>query len=87
MHSVLDVIAGILLTVFIMLLFLPVSDWVDTFFLTHPLSPVVAVGGTLLAAILYPSLARWSTARGDTTTVIGTNAGVLVGSWLNYYLG
>ena len=87
MHSVLDVIAGILLTIFIMLLFLPLSDYVDTFFLTHPLSPLMAVGGTLLAAILYPSLDRWSTARGDTTTVIGTNAGVLVGSWLNYYLG
>lgn len=87
MHSVLDVIVGILLTVFIMVLFLPTADYVDWFCLTHPLSPLIVVSCTLLAAVMYPSLDRWSTARGDTTTVIGTNAGVMVGSWLNYYSG
>lgn len=87
MHSVLDVIVGILLTVFIMMIFLPMADSVDWFCLTHPLSPLMVLSGTLFAAVMYPSLDRWSTARGDTTTVIGTNAGVMVGSWLNYYLG
>jgi len=87
MHSVLDVIVGILLTIFIMILFLPMADHVDWFCVTNPLSPVVVTCGTLFAAVMYPSLDRWSTARGDTTTVIGTNAGVMVGSWLNYYFG
>ena len=87
MHSVLDVIAGVLLTVVIMTLFLPFADAVDWFSLTHPASPVLVVTATLLAAVMYPSLDRWSTARGDTTTVIGTNAGVMVGSWLNFHLG
>lgn len=87
MHSVLDIIAGILFTSLIMSLYLPVADFVDVFTLTHPLAPVLVVGGTISAAVAYPSLDRWSTARGDTTVVIGTNAGVMVGSWLNHRLG
>jgi len=87
MHSVLDVIVGIALTILIMTLYLPFADLVDWFCLTNPISPVVVVGGTIFAAMMYPTLDRWSTARGDTTTVIGTNAGVMVGSWLNFHLG
>ena len=87
MHSVLDVIVGISLTILIMTVYLPLADAVDWFCLTNSFSPVVVVVGTIFAAVMYPKLDRWSTARGDTTTVIGTNAGVMVGSWLNFHQG
>lgn len=87
MHTVLDVIVGISLTVVLMAVFLPFADCIDTFCITNPFSPLFVVALTLFAAIFYPSLDRWSTARGDTTTVIATNAGVLLGSWLNFFMG
>jgi len=38
-------------------------------------------------AKFYPKSDRWSPARGDTCVMMGSGAGILLGSWLNYQLG
>ncbi|XP_030627824.1 sphingosine-1-phosphate phosphatase 1 [Chanos chanos] len=87
MHSVLEVITGVLYSLLILAVFLPVLDDIDNFYLSHdhaPLViPVVHVGLGLLAF----SLDTWSTSRGDTAQALATGAGAALASHLNHQLG
>uniref|UniRef100_T1ISK6 Phosphatidic acid phosphatase type 2/haloperoxidase domain-containing protein n=1 Tax=Strigamia maritima TaxID=126957 RepID=T1ISK6_STRMM len=86
MHTVLDIIGGLLLTVILLALFLPFLDHLDHFQLTNSYSPIIIVGSILFLVIFYPSGPIWTPARGDTTIILGVGAGCSFGSWLNYKL-
>uniref|UniRef100_A0A3Q2QZE4 Sphingosine-1-phosphate phosphatase 2 n=2 Tax=Fundulus heteroclitus TaxID=8078 RepID=A0A3Q2QZE4_FUNHE len=87
MHSVLDVVCGILITAVLILLTYPWWESFDSFQLYSPLSPIVALSLLLLLSYTYPELDHYSTTRGDTTTILGACAGSSVGYWLNVQLG
>ncbi|KAM3874827.1 sphingosine-1-phosphate phosphatase 2 [Diretmus argenteus] len=87
MHSVLDVICGVLTSVLLMLLTYPYWETFDRFQLTSPISPVVALALPLLLSYTYPELDHYTTTRGDTTTILGAGAGSSVGYWVNEQLG
>ncbi|XP_021172528.2 sphingosine-1-phosphate phosphatase 2 isoform X2 [Fundulus heteroclitus] len=87
MHSVLDVVCGILITAVLILLTYPWWESFDSFQLYSPLSPIVALSLLLLLSYTYPELDHYSTTRGDTTTILGACAGSSVGYWLNAQLG
>lgn len=87
MHSLLDVIAGVFYALFILALVIPFLDTIDRFQLTNPYSPFVTLSVGLLMCIFYPSIRQWSTARGDTSIIVGTVCGLTIGSFLNYYFG
>ncbi|XP_015224960.1 PREDICTED: sphingosine-1-phosphate phosphatase 2-like [Cyprinodon variegatus] len=87
MHSVLDVICGVLITGFLILLSYPYWETFDRFQLTNPLSPIVALSLLLFLSYTYPELDHYSTTRGDTTTILGVCAGCSVGYWTNVQLG
>ena len=55
--------------------------------LENPFSPIIALSLGFFLCHLYPSLKKWSTARGDTVIIIGTVVGFTVGSFLNNKLG
>jgi sphingosine-1-phosphate phosphatase 1 len=55
--------------------------------ITSNYAPFVALGCGFAMCYYYPSLKQWSTARGDTTIIIGTVAGFSVGAYLNNHLG
>lgn len=52
---------------------IPALGYIDDFQLKHPYAPYVMIAVTLLAAYLYPSIDEWSTCRGDTMLILGTN--------------
>ncbi|KAM4742864.1 sphingosine-1-phosphate phosphatase 2 [Anableps anableps] len=87
MHSVLDVVCGILITAVLILLTYPFWESFDTFQLTSPLSPIIALSLLLFLSYTYPELDHYSTTRGDTTTILGVCAGCSVGYWTNTQLG
>ena len=87
MHSLLDIVAGLLLAGSMMAILLPVIDWLDHLHLTSRYSPIFLFTGLIGMALFYPKSERWSPARGDTNVIIGAGAGILFGSWLNYQLG
>ncbi|KAM3594443.1 uncharacterized protein V6R79_008016 [Siganus canaliculatus] len=87
MHSVLDVIAGVLYAALILLLFLPALDLIDGFNLTCRWAPLVTVCFHLLLGLVSFTLDTWSTSRGDTAQILGTGAGVAVASHVNHRLG
>ncbi|XP_029302611.1 sphingosine-1-phosphate phosphatase 2 [Cottoperca gobio] len=87
MHSVLDVICGVLISALILFLTYPYWETIDRFQLTSRVSPVAALTLLLFLSYTYPELEHYSTTRGDTTTILGAGAGCSVGYWVNEQLG
>lgn len=59
----------------------PFVDYVDTFLMTHPYAVPCLVGVGISLCLLYPSLDKWSTARGDTTLSVAVFSGIYAGLW------
>ncbi|KAK9534173.1 hypothetical protein VZT92_009237 [Zoarces viviparus] len=87
MHSVLDVIVGVLYSVLILLLYLPALDLIDGFNLTCRFAPLIIVSFHLGLGLFSFTLDTWSTSRGDTAQILGTGAGVALASHVNRRLG
>ncbi|XP_056138962.1 sphingosine-1-phosphate phosphatase 2 [Lampris incognitus] len=87
MHSVLDVICGVLISAVLIVLTYPYWETFDSFQLTSPMSPVVGLVLPLFLSYTYPRLDHYSTTRGDTTTILGVGAGCSVGYWVSEQLG
>ncbi|XP_029642914.1 sphingosine-1-phosphate phosphatase 2 [Octopus sinensis] len=87
MHSVLDIIVGVLYVCIILPLIYPYLQVLDHFSVTHPVAPFFTIGVPFLLCLLYPPVDKWNTARRDTTLLIGVGAGISVGSWLCYQHG
>ncbi|KAJ1107862.1 hypothetical protein NDU88_005250 [Pleurodeles waltl] len=87
MHSVLDVIAGFLYAILIMVVFHPALELIDNFNLTYKYAPIIIIGLHLAMGIFSFTLDTWSTSRGDTAQILGSGAGIACGSHVNYMLG
>ncbi|KAK9961815.1 hypothetical protein ABG768_007215 [Culter alburnus] len=87
MHSVLDVICGVVISAVIMAVSYPYWGTVDFLQLHSPISPVVAVVLPLFLSYKYPELDHYSTTRGDTTIILACSAGSSIGYWVNERLG
>lgn len=87
MHSVLDVIAGCLYSLLILLFFLPALDSIDGFNLSCSYAPLVIVSLHLGLGLFSFTLDTWSTSRGDTAQILGSGAGVALASHVNHLLG
>uniref|UniRef100_A0A2C9JVA6 Phosphatidic acid phosphatase type 2/haloperoxidase domain-containing protein n=1 Tax=Biomphalaria glabrata TaxID=6526 RepID=A0A2C9JVA6_BIOGL len=82
MHSVLDVIAGVSLAAFLMLVTVPFVDSIDRFILSSKISIPVVMSTCILLSWIYPSMKRWSTTRGDTILILGVFSGIYSGLWM-----
>lgn len=71
----------------LMLCCLPLFGAIDDFILHSLYSPAVCILVPLLLCIFYPTLDKWSTARGDTTIILAVGAGVGLGHWVCYQYG
>ncbi|KAJ6657980.1 hypothetical protein lerEdw1_001639 [Lerista edwardsae] len=82
-----DVIAGFLYALFILAVFFPAVDLVDSFNLTYKYAPLIIISLHLALGIFSFTLDTWSTSRGDTAQILGCGAGVACGGHVNYLLG
>ncbi|XP_010877112.1 sphingosine-1-phosphate phosphatase 1 [Esox lucius] len=87
MHSILDVIAGFLYSLLILVVFQPLLDLIDNFNLTYRYAPLLIISLHLGMGLFSFTLDTWSTSRGDTAQILGTGAGIALASHLNHYLG
>ncbi|XP_063295017.1 sphingosine-1-phosphate phosphatase 1 [Pelobates fuscus] len=87
MHSILDVIAGFLYAILIIIVFHPLFEIIDTFNITYKYAPFAIIGLHLAMGIFSFTLDTWSTSRGDTAQILGSGAGIACGSHVNYMLG
>ncbi|KAL4656341.1 sphingosine-1-phosphate phosphatase 1-like [Arapaima gigas] len=87
MHSILDVIAGFLYSILILVVFYPALDAVDTFNQTCCYAPLAIISLHLALGLFSFTLDTWSTSRGDTAQILGTGVGIALGFHLNHRLG
>jgi len=85
MHTLQDVLAGLVLVtvalgIIVPVLDIPTEEWV----LTSPSSPIFMVAIPLAMCIVYPTPPRQTVTRADTTMIIGSCVGALLGSWARY---
>lgn len=79
--------AGVLYSILILSVFLPVLDLIDSFNLTSRYAPLVIIALHLGFGLFSFTLDTWSTSRGDTAQILGTGAGVALASNVNHCLG
>ncbi|XP_051942486.1 sphingosine-1-phosphate phosphatase 1-like isoform X2 [Hippocampus zosterae] len=82
-----DVMAGVLYSALILLFLLPALDAVDEFVLTGAYAPAAAAALPAGLGLLSFALDGWSTSRADTAQILGSGAGVALGSRVNRLLG
>ncbi|XP_055685157.1 sphingosine-1-phosphate phosphatase 2-like [Lutzomyia longipalpis] len=87
MHSVLDIVAGLVLTGLLMLPLIPFVDWIDIHILSHKFSPALVIVISILLITVYPSADRWTPTRGDTTLCLAVCVGIQIGAWINFQAG
>ncbi|XP_014204122.1 sphingosine-1-phosphate phosphatase 1-like [Copidosoma floridanum] len=87
MHTVLDVIAGLVLASGMMIVLVPLVDAIDDYFITNnwAILTLFIIGvGTI---VYHPTSGIWTPTRGDTALVVGTGTGIHLGYWINYKTG
>lgn len=87
MHSVLDIIAGLLLTVILLVPLIPLVDYLDRLILESLWSPIFILAISISMITFYPNSGHWTPTRGDTTLTVSVCAGIQIGAWLTYQLG
>lgn len=87
MHSLLDVTAGVLYALFMLIFVLPILEPIDNFIINHESAISILFPLGFLICYSYPKVKRWSTTRSDTAIVIGTVIGFSIGCSLNNYFG
>ncbi|KAG9336615.1 hypothetical protein JZ751_002962 [Albula glossodonta] len=87
MHSILDIIAGFLYSILILVVFQPALDLIDSFNLTCQYAPLIIISLHLGMGLFSFTLDTWSTSRGDTAQILGSGAGIALGSHLSHRLG
>ncbi|XP_052091719.1 sphingosine-1-phosphate phosphatase 2-like [Mytilus californianus] len=89
-HSVLDLLCGVISSLIIILLTVPYMKEFDMFQQSHPVAPLVVFGISLaLSTVCYPNAKDGSpyTAKADAVQIVAVSAGVTLGTWINYQFG
>ncbi|XP_055546404.1 sphingosine-1-phosphate phosphatase 1-like [Wyeomyia smithii] len=87
MHTVLDIIAGLVLVVLLMIPLIPIVDKLDYIIVTSRWSPIFVLTISITLIVFYPDSGIWTPTRGDTTLTVSVCAGIEIGAWLHYMLG
>ncbi|RZF38744.1 hypothetical protein LSTR_LSTR014298 [Laodelphax striatellus] len=89
MHSVLDIVAGLLLALILMVTLVPAIDSLDRSLVISQWSPAALFLVSILMIAVYPQGSKdaWTPTKGDTTVVVSVCLGVMLGSWTNFQLG
>ncbi|KAJ8341313.1 hypothetical protein SKAU_G00336040 [Synaphobranchus kaupii] len=87
MHSILDIIAGVLYSFLILVVFQPALEVIDNFNQTYQYAPLIIISLHLGMGLFSFTLDTWSTSRGDTAQILGSGAGFALASHVNHRLG
>lgn len=85
MHTVLDVLGGVLITALLIGLTYPAWTLLDYLDSASPLFPVCVIVVPFFLCYNYPVSDYYSPTRADTTTILAAGAGVTIGFWINHF--
>ncbi|CAF0738821.1 unnamed protein product [Rotaria sordida] len=87
MHTFLDIIAGTLYALLLIYIMFPYVDAIDSFQLNYSCAPILNFCIGILLIKCYPSLKQWSTARSDTTVILGSAFGLCSATTAMHQIG
>lgn len=87
MHTVLDVLAGLVLAIALMIPLVPLVDLTNSYVVTNFWLVAMLIAISIATIVYYPSSYKWTPTRSDTAMVVSVTAGIHVGAWLNYCTG
>ena len=82
-----DILVGAGVCFIMMGIILQFIDAMDHFLLTHPYAPLILISTTTLFLVFYPCKEGWTSTRKDTTLLLASFSGLMVGSWVCNQLG
>ncbi|CAF0871155.1 unnamed protein product [Adineta steineri] len=87
MHTFLDIITGTLYALLLVYIMFPYVDAIDNFQLNYSFSPILNFCIGIILIKCYPSLKQWSTARSDTTVILGSAFGLCSATTAMHQIG
>lgn len=87
MHTVLDIIVGLILTVALMIPLVPLVDITNSYIITSFWLSAILMIISIAVIVYYPLSDKWTPTRSDTAMVVSVTAGIHMGAWLSYYTG
>ncbi|RVE41166.1 hypothetical protein evm_014183 [Chilo suppressalis] len=83
MHSVLDIAAGLLLSSLLLVVLIPVVDWLDGLLLTNNFAPLIVITLSILAIVFYPDADKWTPTSLLMSLLLGYRRSLLMekGGW------
>ncbi|XP_066600646.1 sphingosine-1-phosphate phosphatase 2-like isoform X2 [Prorops nasuta] len=87
MHTILDIVAGLLLAIILMIPLVPLMEITDYYLVTNIWFLLILAAISICVIIYHPLSEKWTPTRGDTTMVVSVTVGVHIGTWLNYISG
>ncbi|XP_060049648.1 sphingosine-1-phosphate phosphatase 2 isoform X4 [Erinaceus europaeus] len=85
MHTVLDVLGGVLITATLIAITYPAWPLIDSLHSASPVLPVCVIVVPFLLCYHYPVSDAYTPTRADTTTILAAGAGVTLGLWINHF--
>ncbi|XP_076239074.1 sphingosine-1-phosphate phosphatase 2 [Calliopsis andreniformis] len=87
MHTVLDILAGLILAIALMIPLIPLVDMTDYYIISNIWALMTLIAISIAVIVYYPCSKKWTPTRGDTSMVVSVTTGVHLGAWLNYNTG
>lgn len=85
-HTILDLLCGILISLLVMAATCPFLEDFDWYQQTHPSAPLVVLTTSVaMCTVLYPKSKYGSCSHGDAVQIVAVLTGVSIGSWLNFH--
>ncbi|XP_005395554.1 PREDICTED: sphingosine-1-phosphate phosphatase 2 isoform X2 [Chinchilla lanigera] len=85
MHTVLDVLGGVVITTLLIVLTYPAWTLIDCLDSASPLFLVCIIVVPFILCYTYPVSEYYSPTRADTTTILAAGTGMIVGLWINHF--
>ncbi|KAM5229213.1 sphingosine-1-phosphate phosphatase 2 isoform 2-T2 [Ctenodactylus gundi] len=85
MHTVLDVLGGVLITALLIVLTYPAWTLIDCLDSASPLFLVCFIVVPFFLCYNYPTSEYYSPTRADTTTILAVGTGMTIGFWINHF--
>jgi len=82
-HSIADIVTGLLLGSFLSFFIFIFEDTIFTFISMNPMSPLVVLVFSLVAILIYPRPKKWTNSYGDTSLIVAAGVGTM---WGHYFL-
>lgn len=87
MHSVLDLVLGVAISIVLLAVILPLTDGILDYMAMNAWAAIPTLLIPVLLMAYFPTTEIWTPTRGDTCCIAAVFSGIELGVWFNYQFG